>query len=89
MACFGGVDEERRCAGRGKGRRDLAADMTRLAKSGDDQSPLGVADQVGGRGKRAGEIGLQCRHDRGDAASFRVQRAQRREDGGVSVIGAG
>ena len=53
MAGFGGVDEERRRAGGGKGRRDLAADMAGLAEPGDDQPSLGVPDEVGGGDKGA------------------------------------
>ncbi len=89
MAGLGGVDEEGRRAGGGKGRGDLAADMAGLAESGDDQPALGVPDQLGGSGKGHAEIGLQRRRQRGDPAAFGVERAQGRLDGGINGIGAG
>jgi len=60
VACFRGVDEKRRRAGGGEGRRDLAADVTGLAEPGDDQAPFGVANEIGRACKGAAEIGLQC-----------------------------
>ena len=89
MAGFGGVNEERRRAGGGKGRGDLAADMARLAEPGDDQPSLGVPDQIGGGGERRPQIGLQRCRERGDPAALGVERAQGRLDGSVSGIGAG
>jgi len=58
VAGFRGVDEKRRRAGGGEGRRDLAADVAGFAKPGDDQSPLGVANEIGSGGKGCAEIGL-------------------------------
>ena len=59
MARFGGMNEEGGRAGGGKGRRDLAADMARLAEPGDDQPSLGVPDEIGGGGEGRAEVGLQ------------------------------
>ncbi len=89
MAGLGGMNEERRGAGRGKGRGDLAADMARLAEPGDDQPSLGIADQLGGGGEGRAEIGLQRRRKRGDPAALGVERAEGRLDGSVSGFGAG
>ena len=72
-----------------KRRRDLAADMARLAEPGDDDAALGVADQVDGGGEGRPERALQRGRDRGDAAGFRIERAQGRLDGGARVVGAG
>ena len=89
MAGFGGVHEERRRAGGGEGRGDLAADMAGFAEPGDDHAALGVADEIGRGGKGRAETDLQRRGDRGDAAALGVERAQGRLDGGVRGIGAG
>ena len=43
---LGEVEEGRGRAGRGEGRRDLAADMARLAEAADDQLALAVEDQA-------------------------------------------
>ncbi len=87
MAGFGGVHEEGRCAGRGQGCGDLARDVARLAEPGDDDAPLGVADQLDGFGKCRAERPLQRRDDRGNAAASDLQRAQRRLHGGAGVVG--
>ncbi|MGX1332308.1 hypothetical protein AB7M56_006807 [Bradyrhizobium elkanii] len=87
MARFGGVHEERRRAGRGKGRGDLAPDMAGLAEPGDDQPSLGIADQLGRGRERRAEVGLQCRGEGCDAACFGIEGAERRLNG--AVIGAG
>ena len=59
MAGLGGVDEEGGRAGGGEGGGDLARDVAGLAQPSDDQSTLGVANEVGGGGKCHAEIGLQ------------------------------
>ena len=85
MACLGRVNEKRRRAGGGEGRRDLAADMAGFAEACDDQPALGAADQLGRGGKGRTEVGLQRRGERGDAAALGVQRAQCRLHRGVSL----
>ncbi len=89
MARFGRMNEERRRAGGGEGRGDLAADMAGLAQAGNDQPSLGVPDQLGGGSEGCAEIGLQRRRQRGDPACLGVERAQGRLDGSISGIGAG
>ena len=59
-------------------------------------SPVTISAALGARGSgrrrrrtpRRDRI-LQRRRQRGDAAAFGLQRAQRRLDGGVRVVGAG
>ena len=67
----------------------LRADMAGFAEPGDDQPALGVANEIGGGGKRRAEIGLQRRGDRGDAAAFGLERTQGRLNGGVRGFGPG
>ena len=89
MAGLGGMDEEGGRAGGGEGGGDLARHMAGLAEPGDDQPPLGVANDIGGGGKRRAEIGLQRRGQRGDAAAIGLERTQRRLNGGVREFGPG
>ena len=53
MACLGRMNELRGRSGRGKRRRDLAPDMTRLAHAGHDDAPLRAKDQINGAGEIA------------------------------------
>ena len=67
-------------AGRGEGRRDLAADVARLAHAGDDQPALGGADAIDRGDERAAEPVADRGRERGDPAGFRIERAQRGGD---------
>ena len=75
MAGLGGMHEERRRAGGGKGGCDLAGDMAGFAEPGDDDAALGAANEIGRPRKGFTEIGSQRRFDRGDAAAFGLQGA--------------
>ncbi len=89
MARFGGMHEKRRRAGGGERGGGLARHMAGLAQTRDDQSPPGVANEIGRGGKRDTEIGLQRRGQRGDAAGFGIEGAQSRRHGSGCRIGPG
>ena len=71
MPGFARVDVERRGAGRGQRRRDLARDVPGLAHPGAGHAPAGGEDQRAG----AAEIAVQARGDRLQAADFDLEHA--------------
>ena len=74
MARLAGMDEERRAAGRGQGRGDLAGDMAALAHAGHDDPPVDGAEPV----QRLDEAPVQRIGERGQAGGFQRQHAARR-----------
>ena len=89
MAGFGSMNEERRRASGSEGRCHLLADVAGLAETGDDEASLGVTHEFDSRIERAAEVRLQRVHQRGDAAGFRVEGAERGCDRRRCVAGRG
>ena len=77
VARFARMHEQRRRAGGGEGRGDLAPDMAGLAHAGDDDAALRGADQVDRGGEGRAQPVAQRGGERVDAAAFGVERAQR------------
>ena len=82
------VDEEGGRAGRGEGGGDLAADVAGLAHAGDDHAAARLADQVDRRDEGGAEPVADRGRERGNAAGFGLERAQRRRDQGAAVLAA-
>ena len=61
MAGFAGMHEERRRAGAGQSRRDLAGDMAGFPHAGDDHPALGRHHQLAGTIELCIQLVLQCR----------------------------
>jgi len=57
--------------------------MAGLAEPGDDDAPLGLADDLDGFGKGRPERALQGRGDGADAVHSGIERPQGRFNGGV------
>ena len=94
MARFGGVHEERRRAGRGERRGDLARDMAGFADPGDDDAagwPGGSARRSRQRATRAGlsarSQSRQCRGCRPPACAARTRWHRWRRRGRLEAIG--
>jgi hypothetical protein len=74
---LGGVDEQRRLAGGGQGRGDLARHVTRLADPGQDHPALG-----GGHGlDRLDEVGAEAVGQPGQSIGLDAQHAPAGGDG--------
>ena len=81
MAGFGGMHEERRGAGGGQRRGDLAADMAGLAHTRDDHPALAL--QAHGAGAR--ETRVQLGHQGGDRPGFDLERPPAGRDQGRGI----
>ena len=77
VARFARMHEQRRRAGRGEGRGDLAPDMAGFAHAGDDDAALRGADQLDRGGEGRAQPVAQGARERVDAAALGVERAQR------------
>ena len=75
-----------RRAGRGEGRRDLAADMAGLAHAGDDHPAARAADQLDRGDEGLPEPVMDRRRQRADAAGLGLERAHRRCDQGAGAL---
>ncbi len=90
MARLGGVDEERRLAGRGEGRGDLAPDMAGFAQAGDDHPPRRGGDRLDGAAEGGSEAIVAGRPERlGHRRKTLLFNENCAQPGGHGVDGAG
>ena len=90
MARLGGVDEERRLAGRGEGRGDLAPDMAGLAQAGDDHPPRRGGDRLDGAAEGGPEAVFAGRPERlGHRRKALLFNGDRAQPSGHGVDGVG
>ena len=85
MAGFGGVDEEGRRAGRGQGRRDLAAMWPDLPSPVTMTRPLALRIRSTALANGLAQRAAQGGGERVDAAALGLQRAER----GFDAVGVG
>ena len=86
VARFARVDEEGRRSGRRKSGRNLAADVARLADARHQHAAPAFLDQLDGGNEVLTERAADRRSQRGHAARFGIQCAQRRIDQRVSWV---
>ena len=86
MAGVGGMHEECRRAGRGERRRDLARDVAGFAHAGHDDAAARVADRFNGGDETGRRVpSHMAAASAATPSRFRIERAQRRGDGGFAA----